>query len=146
MNQLTLEFLTLVGPSDSSDAIVRLDSIGTSSNVVRLTHCTDSAYVTIKSDCIVGVRFGKFLNKLEGSIPNPSGSIVEVTYQQLEDARAVLRIYDINGREVLRPLDAILPGGRYTVRFDVSDLPSGRYIYEISVGTYREAKGMGVER
>jgi len=90
--------------------------------------------------------FGKYHNLLGEATPNPAVTAVEVTYQQLEDARAVLRVWDMNGREVLRPLDEELPGGRYTVRFSVSELPSGRYLYSIDAGMYREVKGMVIQR
>jgi hypothetical protein len=145
LQQLRLRFRLLLGPD--GNAGVRLDSVVISSVDVAATVCADSAAIHITSRCLfMSFTFGKYRNLLGEATPNPAVTAVEVTYQQLEDARAILRVWDMNGREVLRPLDEDLPGGRYTVRFNVSDLPSGRYLYSIDAGMYREVKGMVIQR
>jgi hypothetical protein len=143
--QFLLRFRLLAGPDTS--VVVRLDSASFGAGMAAAEICQDSARVQITARCILtGVTIGKYRNLLKPATPNPAGSTVEVTYQQLEDARAILRIWDLEGREVLRPLDAYLPGGRYTVRFSISELPSGRYFYEIQAGQYRESLGLVIQR
>jgi hypothetical protein len=143
--QFLLRFRLLAGPDTS--VVVRLDSAAFATGTAATEICHDSARVRITSRCVLtGVTIGKYHNLLKPATPNPAGTTVEVTYQQLEDARAILRIWDLEGREVLRPLDAYLPGGRYTVRFSVSELASGRYIYEIQAGQYRESLGLVIQR
>jgi hypothetical protein len=143
--QLRLRFRLLAGPDE--DVSLRLDSVLTTRSGIVVGSCADSATIRITDRCIItGVTLGKYRNLLEPATPNPAGSVVEVTYQQLEDVRAILRVWDINGREVLRPLDAPLQGGRYTVRFSIADLPSGRYFYGIEAGEYRQVKPLVIER
>jgi|GEM_PF-1257232 len=143
--QFRLRFRLLSG--GESEATVRLDSVTASSPDLAIAVCADSAIVRISDRCVfTGVALGKFRNMLEDIHPNPAAAAVELTYQQLEDARAVLRIHDATGRELLRPLDAELPGGRYTVRFYVGDLPSGLYFYSVEAGSYRETRKMLIER
>ena len=143
--QLGLRFRLLTG--GEGDVAVRLDSAVASSADLLLASCTDSAVVHISDRCVfTGVAPGKYHNALEDARPNPASTAVEVTYQQLEDARAVLRVFDAGGREVLRPLDADLPGGRYSIRFFVGDLPAGVYFYSLDAGSYHQSRKMVVER
>jgi hypothetical protein len=145
LRQLNLRFHLLVGPEE--EAIVRLDSVAINGDSSLAIVCGDSAVIRITDRCIyTSLTFGKYRNLLGDATPNPAATTVELTYQQLESVRAIIRVWDINGREVLRPLDEELPGGRYTVRFSVSELPSGRYFYGIEAGMYREVKGLVIER
>jgi hypothetical protein len=142
--QLALRF-RLLG-SRAPVAFVVADSV-TIDQSARLALCNDSARIAISDRCVfVGATIGAFKNMLEPARPNPARTSVQVTYQQLEDARAVLRVYDLLGREVLRPLDAELPGGRYTVSFSVAELPTGLYYYTIEAGSYHQSRSMQVAR
>lgn len=138
---LRIRFRLLLGREPV--ATVRLDSVTLRNANLKLGLCDGLARIEIGDHCVVTRVFkGKYPNRLEDIVPNPSGGVVEITYQQLEDARAVLRIFDMNGREVKRPLEADLPGGRYTVRFSVDDLPAGAYLYSIEAGSFHAAKKM----
>jgi hypothetical protein len=143
--QLRLRFIALAGTD--GEAIVRLDSARLASGERPVDLCDDSAIVVISTRCVIGgMVHGKYRNLLEDPVPNPSGGVVEITYQQLETARAVLSIFDVNGREVLRPVDEELVGGRYTVRINVANLPSGRYLYTIRAGSYSESRWLVIRR
>lgn len=134
-----LRFRLLVG--EGNVALARLDSVSIASALLAASVCADSARVFIADGCLVtDVHLGKFRNLLEDARPNPAGRWVEITYQQLEDARAVLRVFDAGGREVLRPLDAMMAGGRYTIGFSVEELPAGSYYYSLDAGSYSQAK------
>ncbi len=142
---LLLRFQLLA--AQGAQTSVGLDSVAIDSDMLVASSCGDSAHVLISDRCLfTDVYLGKFRNMLEDVRPNPSGAWVEITYQQLEDARAVVRVFDAVGREVLRPLDAMMQGGRYTIRFSVADLPTGAYFYSVEAGSYREARQMLVER
>lgn len=135
--------LQLLGGKDLF-ALVSLDSVVLNGGAGLLPEACDStAIVSITHRCYVeGVSLGKFPNRLERSAPNPAYDVVEVTFQQLEDARTILRVWNAEGREVLRPLDAFLPGGRYSVRFPVDELPDGMYFYGVQAGSWRDVGTM----
>jgi hypothetical protein len=144
--QLDLKFMLLAGTSETTS--IRLDSVALEAGgIIALAACTAEATIEIADDCLVGglVR-GKYANRLEDASPNPARESVDITVQQLESAHATLRLFDAGGREVLRPLDRWLPGGRYTVRIDLAELSSGAYIYMIEAGSYRESKRLMIAR
>lgn len=129
-------------------AVVRLDSAALIAGTGMMPMlCPDSAIVSIANRCFVtGLSFGKYPNRLERPVPNPVSGSVEITFQQLEDAETILRLWDAQGREVLRPLQAPLPGGRYTVRFSVEELPPGLYFYGVQAGSWSAVERMTVNR
>lgn len=107
--------------------------------------CSDSIRWRISNRCVVtGLAFGRYANALDPPTPNPVNGTVEINFGQIEDARAILRIVDLSGREVLRPLDAELAGGRYRLRIDVSDLSSGVYFVVLEAGTYRASRELRI--
>ena len=139
--------LQLLGGEDLF-ALVSLDSVMLlNGESILPSRCDSSAIVTIVHRCFIeGVSFGKFPNRLERSAPNPANSMVEVTFQQLEDARTTLRVWNTEGREVLRPLEGFLRGGRYSVRFAVDELPPGQYFYSVQAGSWHDVGAMLIQR
>ena len=61
---------------------------------------------------------------------------VPADLERVEDARAVVRLVDMSGREVLRALDAELPGGRYRLRIALDDIASGAYLCVVEAGSF----------
>ncbi|HSP87733.1 MAG TPA: T9SS type A sorting domain-containing protein, partial [Ignavibacteriaceae bacterium] len=59
-----------------------------------------------------------------------------------EDGLVTLKIYDILGNEVRTLVNESQSIGRYTIRFDASDLASGIYIYSVRVNDFVSAKKM----
>lgn len=129
-------------------AVVRLDSAAVESGSGILPAlCPDSAIVSAANRCFVtGLSLGKFPNRLERPVPNPVNAFVEITFQQLEDAETALIVWDAGGREVLRPLQGELRGGRYSVRFSVEELPAGLYFYGVRAGSWSATGSMIVRQ
>jgi len=65
--------------------------------------------------------------------PNPFNSRTEVHYTLPSNGQAVVRIFDVRGREVARPLDAAAAAGGGRVAWDASGLASGIYFAELSL-------------
>jgi hypothetical protein len=67
--------------------------------------------------------------------PNPFSSIINIEFMKLdENSRAVLEIYDLNGKMIGRLFDGIAESGvRYKLTFDGSNLPAGIYLYRLVV-------------
>lgn len=143
-NQVRVRFRLLAGRHNPVRA--SLTEVAFIENGFTPRLCGDTVVWRIVDRCVVtGLALGRFSNALEPPNPNPASGSVGIIYGQLEDARAVVRIVDLAGRELLRPLDAELPGGRYALRVDISDLSSGLYFIVLDVGIYRASRAMMVQ-
>ncbi|MEN9839904.1 MAG: hypothetical protein RL177_1383, partial [Bacteroidota bacterium] len=76
--------------------------------------------------------------ELEQNVPNPFNPETMIGFrvqtQDLASVRTRLMIYDLLGREVARLIDADLPAGRHSVRFDGTGLASGVYLIRLESG------------
>jgi photosystem II stability/assembly factor-like uncharacterized protein len=65
---------------------------------------------------------------LAPNYPNPFTTITSLPFTLPSATHARLSIYDLLGREVARPVDAVLTSGKHEVTFDASGLAGGVYI------------------
>ena len=72
--------------------------------------------------------------ELEQNVPNPFNPSTVVGFQLSVFGRATVTVYDLLGREVARLIDADLPAGRHSVRFDGTGLASGVYLIRLESG------------
>jgi hypothetical protein len=74
---------------------------------------------------------------LHANYPNPFNPSTTIGFQLPVSGHVTLRIVDVLGREVARPVNGTLAAGEHQIRFDASSLASGIYLYtlETSVGT-----------
>jgi hypothetical protein len=75
------------------------------------------------------------------SYPNPTQGIVDLQFTVFNLQKITLKIYDVQGREVVMVLDEKLSAGEYTVKWDASGMPAGIYFYRLAVGDQRSAVG-----
>lgn len=64
--------------------------------------------------------------------PNPFNPSTRITYAVSEDAKVMLKVYDILGVEVAELVNENKPAGYYEATFNASNLSSGIYIYRIT--------------
>jgi parallel beta-helix repeat protein len=81
---------------------------------------------------------------LSQNYPNPFNPSTTIRFQVADVCRAVLKVYDLRGREMCTVADAVYPPGEHKVRFDATGLQSGLYIYRIDAGGFRIARKMAV--
>jgi hypothetical protein len=62
--------------------------------------------------------------------PNPTSGVSSFRFQVSGSQHITLKIYDIHGREIATVVDEVMQEGEHIVRFDVSKLPAGVYIYK----------------
>jgi hypothetical protein len=74
--------------------------------------------------------------------PNPFNSSTTISYDLPERSRVKLSIYNLLGQEVATLVNDEQEPGRYNVKFDASDLPSGVYFYRLEAGKFIEQKKM----
>ena len=74
--------------------------------------------------------------------PNPFNSSTAIEFQLPYDSFVSLKVFDVLGREVAVLVEESLDAGRQKILFDAGDLPSGVYIYKLSIESLIENKKM----
>ena len=74
--------------------------------------------------------------------PNPFNAWSTIKYVTARPGRVVVRLFDILGREYVTLVNWYQEGGEHHVTLDASHLPSGVYLYTLSLGGFVEMKKM----
>jgi photosystem II stability/assembly factor-like uncharacterized protein len=75
---------------------------------------------------------------LAQNYPNPFNPSTIISFSIVTSSRVVVRIYDLNGREVAEPVNKVMGAGNHQITFHASGLPSGTYFYRLQVdGEFR---------
>ncbi len=77
---------------------------------------------------------------LAQNYPNPFNPSTEIVYYLDESGPVRLEVYDMAGRLVAILVDSVLPQGEHRARFDAGGLPTGNYLYRLTIG--RGAKAL----
>ncbi len=85
--------------------------------------------------------------KLEQNYPNPFNptTTIEYTIPTVVSKHALtlrIKVYDVLGKEVATLVNTNQKPGSYKVTFDAKDMPSGIYLYQLSVGSFVKSKKM----
>lgn len=72
--------------------------------------------------------------------PNPFNPITIIEYTLPQSVMVTLKVYNILGEEVISLVNEEQLGGKHSVKFDGSSLPSGIYIYKLTAGNFSDAK------
>ena len=73
-----------------------------------------------------------FAYKLNPNYPNPFNPTTKISYSIPEDAKVMLKVYDMLGTEVAELVNETQTPGYHETTFDASNLSSGVYIYRIT--------------
>ena len=74
--------------------------------------------------------------------PNPFNPRTKINFEIPKKNFTSLRVYDVNGKELVTLTDEVLYAGRYEVEFDGANSPSGIYIYRLMSGNFTNARLM----
>ena len=96
-------------------------------------------YFSLNSDVIIATPKNFFLGQ---NYPNPFNPSTVINYNIPQDSYVKIKLYDNTGREVLTLLSEFISAGYYTINFNVSDLASGIYFYNINAGEYTATNKM----
>ncbi|MCH7963837.1 MAG: metallophosphoesterase [Bacteroidetes bacterium] len=80
--------------------------------------------------------------KLDQNFPNPFNPSTKIRFQIRENSFVKLIMYDVFGNEVSTIVNENRPAGIYEEDFNASNLPSGIYMYTLTVGNYSDSKKM----
>lgn len=80
--------------------------------------------------------------RLLDNYPNPFNPSTSITYSVPEEQIVELKIYNVQGKEVVQLVNDRQSAGIYKVRWDASGVSSGIYFYTISAGEFRQTRKM----
>jgi hypothetical protein len=78
---------------------------------------------------------------LAQNYPNPFNPVTTIRFSVGTFSYTSLRVYDVLGREVATIVSEKLPAGSYSRQWNAADMPSGIYIYRLSVTPDEERNG-----
>jgi len=79
---------------------------------------------------------------LSQNYPNPFNPRTVIRCQLPVASNVLLKVYDVQGREIATLVNEKLNAGTYTVDWNGSDFPSGVYFYRLQTDGYTETKRM----
>ncbi len=79
---------------------------------------------------------------LHQNYPNPFNPKTTIEFTMENKAHVELHVYDVLGRHVKTLVDENRSAGNYRVNFVGSDLPSGNYLYRLTIGNNMMTKQM----
>lgn len=83
---------------------------------------------------------------LEAAYPNPAAVRATVPFTLSEGSHAVLTVWDLLGREVLRLVDGPVEAGRHAAEIEIGGLASGVYLLRLEAGASRATRRLTVVR
>ena len=79
---------------------------------------------------------------LSQNYPNPFNASTVISYQLPVISNVVIKVYDVQGREVQTLVNERMQAGTYEVRFDGTGMNSGVYFYRLTTEGFRETRRM----
>ncbi|MEK9136666.1 MAG: YCF48-related protein, partial [Bacteroidota bacterium] len=78
--------------------------------------------------------------------PNPFNPTTHFGFRIADFGFVSLKVFDVLGRDVATLINGSMHSGTHSVLFDSGNLPSGVYLYRLTVGGFAEVKKMAVVR
>ncbi|MHB1688524.1 MAG: glycoside hydrolase family 10 protein [Ignavibacteriaceae bacterium] len=137
-DDLTAAHITAVEGTNKSDAAIfsdedqyfvvtaldRLSNESAMSNVVRVKAFPVFTFVNLNP----------FNIKLNCDYTNPFNSAMQITFELTKDAYAMLKVFDLFGREVISPVNKYFSAGKNTITFQTNNLSTGVYVIKLYSG------------
>ena len=84
------------------------------------------------------LQINKF--NLYQNYPNPFNPGTTIQYEIPKESYVKIIVYDILGREVKELVNEVKPAGRYEIKFNAGNLPSGIYFYTLNAGSFIQTR------
>lgn len=106
----------------------------------------DGKIYKFQSDPPVTVKENKtvtpFTFSLDQNFPNPFNPFTIINYQLSAADQVILRVYDINGKELTTLQNGFQAAGNYSISFSGVTFNSGFYFYKLQVGNFSKVRRM----
>src|SRR5438128_11005409 len=79
---------------------------------------------------------------LRQNYPNPFNPQTNVEFSVPRISNVTIKIYDINGKEIVKLIDGTVHAGVNRITYDASGLASGIYFYSMKTNEFSETKKM----
>lgn len=79
---------------------------------------------------------------LEQNYPNPFNPSTLISYEIPKAGQVTLKVYDVLGKKVAELINENQNPGKYSIRFNAENLPSGIYIYELRANDFTQSRKM----
>jgi hypothetical protein len=83
---------------------------------------------------------------LYNNFPNPCNPTTMIRYSLPHRCHVTVRVYDILGKEVATLVEGIQPAGQHDVKWDVTNVPSGIYVYSLEAGSLHRTQKLIVAK
>jgi hypothetical protein len=111
------------------------------SGVGQLRRCRTGIFLNpVKITTISNDTPDKYL--LYQNYPNPFNPSTNIKYQLTSSNIVTLKVFDINGKEIVTLVNEKQSPGTYSVDWDASQYPSGVYFYTLITNTFTETRKM----
>ncbi len=113
--------------------------------IPQTTLSPDSGYYRIQYTPPVGIDCEDEMPQefsLEQNYPNPFNPATTVAFTLPKQELVSIIVFDLLGREVLRPLHSVMPAGNHTINIDASSLAAGAYFYALRAGEVSAVRKM----
>ena len=134
---------TMTMPATSNVHHMDLIKVG---NVVYAYAINTAGFIYKLIDNLVGINdpVSEIPNafSLNQNYPNPFNPETNISFNIAKTTRVRLAVYDILGKEVSVLKDEIMNAGKYSLRFDASNLRSGVYYYKLISNEFTDSKKM----
>tara|TARA_B100000945_G_C20276878_1_gene546710 strand:- start:79 stop:924 length:846 start_codon:yes stop_codon:yes gene_type:complete len=116
--------------------VYELDCLNTcGGTVMPIFECSDGNFVCSPSQCFLNIQTNIFPDIIGISrvFPNPFNPVVEINYKVPHLSLVSIRIYNIQGKEIVHLINDYSSPGQYHVAWDASFYSSGLYFIEMVV-------------
>ncbi|MHB1051292.1 MAG: alpha/beta hydrolase-fold protein [Bacteroidota bacterium] len=79
---------------------------------------------------------------LDQNYPNPFNPVTTIRFSVEHPGNVTVKIFDLLGREISRPVNNYLPGGVYDITWNAAGFSSGIYFYQFESGSYTQVRKM----
>jgi len=80
--------------------------------------------------------------ELSQNYPNPFNPSTVIRFNMQKSGHAIIKIYDITGKEIATLLDGVISAGSHQVTWNAKNLSSGVYFYRMQAGNFVDTKKM----